>query len=67
MDFNLKDIELYEKLNNKVLATLRYEAKYKNGKGYDAQVAHFWTLKDGKIIAFQQYVDTKKLNDFFHN
>ncbi|RAI90180.1 nuclear transport factor 2 family protein [Algoriphagus yeomjeoni] len=61
--FNLKDIELHEMLNDKVLATLRYDAKYKNGHPYNAQVAHFWTLKDGKIVAFQQYVDTKKLND----
>jgi len=26
-------------------------------------VAHLWTLKDGKVIAFQQYVDTKQLAD----
>lgn len=61
--FNLKDIELYEMLNDKVLATLRYDAKTKKGKTYNAQVAHFWTLKDGKVAAFQQYVDTKKLSD----
>lgn len=61
--FNLKDIELHEMLNDKVLATLRYDAKSKNGKSYIAQVAHFWTLKDGKVVAFQQYVDTKKLHE----
>lgn len=61
--FNLKDIELHEMLNDKVLATLRYDAKHKNGNSYNAQVAHFWTLKDGKVVAFQQYVDTKKLSD----
>ncbi|MDN3687005.1 nuclear transport factor 2 family protein [Cyclobacterium jeungdonense] len=61
--FNLKDIELHEMLNDKVLATLRYDAKTKKGKTYNAQVAHFWTLKDGKVVAFQQYVDTKKLHD----
>lgn len=61
--FNLKDIELHEMFNDKVLATLRYDAKYKKGDRYDAQVAHFWTLKEGKVVAFQQYVDTKKLND----
>lgn len=54
--------------NNQVLATLRYKGKLKkNGAEYDAQVAHLWTLKDGKVIAFQQYVDTKKLNDAFTN
>ncbi|MFD2202669.1 nuclear transport factor 2 family protein [Shivajiella indica] len=61
--FNLKDIELHEMFNDKVLATLRYDAKSRNGKSYNAQVAHFWTLKDGKVVAFQQYVDTKKLSE----
>ena len=61
--FKLKDIELHKMFNDKVLATLRYDAKYKNGNSYDAQVAHFWTLKDGKVVAFQQYMDTKKIND----
>ncbi|HSJ67697.1 MAG TPA: nuclear transport factor 2 family protein [Anditalea sp.] len=61
--FNLKDIELHEMHDDKVLATLRYDAKYKSGKSYNAQAAHLWTLKDGKVVAFQQYVDTKKLHD----
>ena len=39
--------------NNQVLARLRYQAKVKkNGAEYDAQVAHHWTLKDGKIVIF---------------
>ena len=63
--FNLKHIELHEMLNDKVLATLRYDAKTKKGNAYDAQVAHFWTLNGGKVVAFQQYVDTKKLSDAF--
>ena len=62
--FNLVNIELHEMFNNKVLATLRYQAKLKNtGVTYDAQVAHFWTLKNGKAIGFQQYLDTKKVAD----
>jgi len=62
--FNLKNIELHEMSNDQILATLRYDAKYKhNGSAYDAQAAHLWTLKDGKVTAFQQYVDTKKLAD----
>jgi len=64
--FNLEDIVLHEMLNDKVLATLRYDAKHKNGDSYNAQVAHFWTLKDGKVVGFQQYVDTKKLHDATH-
>lgn len=62
--FNLTNIKLHEMANNQVLATLRYNAKVKkNGAEYDAQVAHLWTLKDGKAVAFQQYLDTKKVND----
>ena len=61
--FNLKDIILHEMHNDMVLATLRYDAKYKGGNTYDAQAAHLWTLRDGKVVAFQQYVDTKKLHD----
>ncbi|MDP2686027.1 MAG: ester cyclase [Aequorivita sp.] len=63
-NFKLNNIELHEMSNNKVLATLRYTGKYKKtGKSIDVQVAHFWTLKDGKVTAFQQYVDTKQLAD----
>ncbi|MFN3997376.1 nuclear transport factor 2 family protein [Algoriphagus sp.] len=61
--FNLKDIVLHEMSNDKVLATLRYDGKFKNGNSYDAQVAHLWSLKDGKVVSFQQYVDTKKLHE----
>jgi ketosteroid isomerase-like protein len=64
--FNLTDIVLHEMSNNKVLATLRYQAKLKkNGAEYNTQAAHLWRLKDGKVINFQQYVDTKQLADAF--
>ncbi|MEK6482033.1 nuclear transport factor 2 family protein [Catalinimonas sp. 4WD22] len=63
--FGLKDIQVHGMDESKVLATLRYDAKVKaTGKAYNAQAAHLWTLDDaGKIIAFQQYVDTKKLSE----
>lgn len=62
--FNLVDIILHEMSNDQVLATLRYNGKLKkNGAIFDAQVAHLWSLKDGKVIGFQQYVDTKQLAD----
>lgn len=60
--FNLDNIKLHEMSNNQVLATLRYKAKLKkNAALIDAQVAHHWTLNNGKIIGFQQYTDTKQL------
>ncbi|MCE7925617.1 MAG: ketosteroid isomerase [Haliscomenobacteraceae bacterium CHB4] len=59
--FNLTDIQLHDMSGNQVLATLRYQAKHKTtGKTIDAQTAHLWTLKDGKITAFQQFTDTKQ-------
>jgi len=62
--FNLADIQLHEMSNNQILATLRYKAKLKkNSAIIDAQVAHLWALKNGKVISFQQYVDTKQLDD----
>ncbi len=60
--FNLTDIVLHEMSNDQVLATLRYQSKLKkNGAIFDAQAAHLWTLKEGKVIKFQQFVDTKQL------
>ena len=65
--FKVTDIELHEMSNNQVLATLRYDAKVKKtGKAYNTQAAHLWTLNDGKIVAFQQYVDTKQLATAFN-
>ena len=43
--------------------TVLVEARYKGtakatGKSIDAQVAHVWDLRDGKVVRFQQYTDT---------
>jgi uncharacterized protein len=66
--FNLKDIKLHEMSNDQVLATLRYNAKVKkNSNMYDAQAAHLFTLKNGKIVAFQQFTDTRKLDEAFRD
>lgn len=59
--WKLTGIQLHDMSNNMVLATLRYDAKHKiTGKVIDSQTAHLWTLKDGKITAFQQFTDTKQ-------
>ncbi len=31
------------------------------GRPLDAQMAHVWDLRDGKVVRFQQYVDTRQL------
>ena len=42
-----------------VLAELRYRGTVKRtGKALDLQVAHVWDLKNGKVVRWQQYVDT---------
>lgn len=39
----------------------RYTGKVKaTGADLDAQFAHVWTLRDGKIVQFQQYTDTQQ-------
>lgn len=42
-----------------VVMTGRYTGTYNaTGRPIHAQVAHFWTLADGKVVQFQQLVDT---------
>jgi len=63
-NFTLANLQVTNMDNNMVLATGRYQAKYKkNGAALDAQFAHLWTFKDGKVIRFQQYTDTKQFSE----
>jgi uncharacterized protein len=51
---------------DKVVALGFYDGVYNaNGKRFQAQVAHIWTLADGKAVKFQQYVDTYQLAESF--
>ncbi|MDP3313937.1 nuclear transport factor 2 family protein [Lutibacter sp.] len=62
--YNLVDIKIHNVSNDMVLATGRYQAKYKkNGAVLNAQMAHLWGFKDGKVISFQQFTDTKQADD----
>ena len=39
-----------------------YTWKHKStGESAAAKMAHVWALRDGKIVAFQQHVDTAKV------
>jgi hypothetical protein len=59
-NFHIADLKLHDMSNNMVLATGRYQGTYKkNGAPLDVPMAHLWTLKDAKIIGFQQYTNTK--------
>ena len=56
--------ESFHDAGDVVVVELRYSGTYKaTGKALDAQVCHVWTVKDGKITKFQQYVDTAKMQD----
>jgi ketosteroid isomerase-like protein len=47
-----------------VVVEARYSGTHnETGKKLDAQVCHVWTLKDGKVSRFQQYVDTAHLQE----
>lgn len=61
--WNLIDIHLYEMEGSRVLATGRYQAQYKkNDAKINLQMAHLWKIQHGKIIAFQQFADTKGID-----
>lgn len=56
--------EDYVASNEKVVAYGTYTGTYKlTGKEFTARVAHVWQLKDGKIISFEQFVDSKMVNN----
>ncbi len=56
--------EDYVASDNKVVAYGTYTGTYKmTGKAFSARVAHIWKLKDGKIISFEQFVDSQSVND----
>ncbi len=47
-----------------VVTTGYYTGTYKpTGKYVRAQFAHVWTVRDGKITAFQQYTDTAQFEE----
>jgi ketosteroid isomerase-like protein len=63
----MNDIEGFEIRPERFLAdgdTVVMQGRYwgakahATGKLLDVQVAHIWDLKDGKVVRFQQYVDT---------
>jgi len=47
-----------------VVVQARYTGTYKaTGKSMNAQVCHVWTVRNGRVAKFQQYVDTAQLQD----
>ena len=47
--------------SNRVVVLGTYEGMHKGtGKRVRAQFAHVWSLKEGRVVRFQQYTDTKQ-------
>lgn len=47
-----------------VIGLGRYTGTYKaTGAGVNAQFVHVFTLRDGKVVKFQQYTDTAQFRD----
>lgn len=56
--------EDYLESTDKVFAYGTYTGTNKiTGKSFSARVAHLWKLKEGKIISFEQFVDSQVVND----
>jgi len=56
--------EDYVASDDKVVAFGTYKGTYKiTGKSFTARVAHVWKLKDGKIVNFEQFVDSQPVNN----
>lgn len=59
-DFSIRIDELID-AGEKVVMLGYYTGRYKStGKPVLAQVAHIWTVRDGKASRMQQYTDTKQ-------
>ena len=59
--------EHYVASDDKVVAYGTYTGSYKKtGKALEARVAHVWQLKNGVIINFEQFVDSKTVSDTLH-
>jgi uncharacterized protein len=53
------DVQRIVGCGDTVLVEARYRATARaSGKRIDAQVAHVWDFRDGKVVRWQQYTDT---------
>jgi ketosteroid isomerase-like protein len=59
--------EDYVASGDEVVAYGTYSGIYKKtNKSFEARVAHVWKLKHGKIISFEQFVDSKMVDEATH-
>lgn len=61
-DYEAKAFEILD-IGDTVVALGRSKGAHRGtGKPLDAQFAHVWRLKNGKIVGFQQYIDTLQVH-----
>lgn len=54
--------EIFAGDDGRVVVLGHYHGKFRgNEEEFKTQVAHIWTVRDGKAIKFQQYLDTLKV------
>ena len=52
----------YLDAGDSIVALGRYTGSYRaTGKSMDAAFAHVWGVRDGRIVRFRQYVDSRKM------
>jgi len=54
----------YHDAGDTVVVEVRYTGTFRatgRGAGTDTQACHVWRFRDGRVVAFQQYADTAKL------
>jgi uncharacterized protein len=59
--FTIKVDELLDAGDKVIMLGYYLGARKKTGKQFQAQVAHIWTIAEGKAVKFQQYTDTYQL------
>ncbi len=61
-------VEDYVADGDKVVAYGTYSGTYKaTNKYFEARVAHLWLLEGGRIVSFEQFVDSKTVVDSITN
>ncbi len=61
-----KPLKFYD-AGDTIVVEGRYTGTYKpTGEAEDTQFCHIWTLRAGKVVRFQQYLDTAQLQRVMH-
>jgi len=65
-DFQAVPAEFFD-AGDTIVVTGRYRAMYKTTQAsLNAQFAHVWSVRGGKIVGFQQYTDTAQAQGAIH-